>query len=280
MDKKLLKNESENQQKGTLLSVTVHTLLVLLVYFMPTPTPVKQPEPPVITVDVPDGLGGAVALGLPDQGQGNNPPPGPPTPNTSPNFKPPVPTMAKPSAPAARPSNNAKPVVTANDAEAEEQRRVDAQNKAKAAAEAQAAANRQQRFGSRFGEPTAPSGGEGTGNGRGNTGRPGSQGVPDGDPSSRKLTGVNSPGSVSGFGNRRAVSAPKLSSNNQETGTVVVAVCINADGSVKNVRVKQAGTTTTSAVLLDLARKNANQFRFEAGQREDCGEITYRFLLR
>ena len=78
---KLKKVEQDNNQRGTLVSLTVHSLLIFGILLMPVPKP-KLNEKTQIIVELPkDMLGGGAALGLPDQGQGDTPSPGKPDPN-------------------------------------------------------------------------------------------------------------------------------------------------------------------------------------------------------
>jgi outer membrane biosynthesis protein TonB len=125
MDFKNIKSEKENDQKGMLMSMTVHVVLLLAMYFMPSPPPPIPKEPAKIVVELPqDLLGGGPALGLPDQGSGNNPTPGKPDPDAgnsgaskpeptpTPTPPPPVkPVISKPSPPVAAP----RPVQTTED---------------------------------------------------------------------------------------------------------------------------------------------------------------------
>lgn len=82
MDHRGKKLEQENDQKATLLSLTLHTLLILAAIFMPTVKAPPKPPDSKIQVELPQELlGGGPSLGLPDQGRGNNPSPGEPDPN-------------------------------------------------------------------------------------------------------------------------------------------------------------------------------------------------------
>ena len=109
MDYRGKKLEEENDKKATLLSLTLHTLLLLAAFFMPSVQAPPKPPDSKIQVELPsDLLGGGPSLGLPDQGRGNNPSPGEPDPNagnstpSKPEPTPPAPTPVKP-APAPKP---------------------------------------------------------------------------------------------------------------------------------------------------------------------------------
>ena len=125
-------------------------------------------------------------------------------------------------------------------------------------------------------------GGGGYGTGRGNTGKPGNQGTPYGDPNTNNLNGIGrGPSSVSGFGNRAVQSAPKLQENSQNEGRVVLYICVNASGNVVIADYKAAGSTTTDEDLIAAAKRNAMQYRFAPSSTDNqCGTITYNFKLR
>ncbi len=321
------KTEKENDKKGLLLSMTVHTILLLGMYFAPDLPPPKPTIPAQIVVELPqDLLGGGPALGLPNQGSGNNPAPGKPDPdagNSAPASKPdptPAPTppppvkpvISKPT-PAPTPS---KPIQTTEDpnavavrrqqeetkrkneeakyqqqaAEREKQRQAEAarqaQENAKREADekARAAQAAKDKFGGRFGTGTGSgtNGGGGTGTGQGNTGKPGNQGRPDGDPDSKVLDGIGrGPGTVNGFGGRGVKTAPKLSENSQKAGRIVLDVCVDADGNVTSAKYKALGSNSNDSELIDAAVRNARQYRFSSGGAErQCGTITYNFIVK
>ena len=328
MDFRSIKSEKENDQKGMLLSMTVHVVLLLAMYFMPSLPPQPPQIPAQIVVELPkDLLGGGPALGLPNEGSGSNPAPGKPDPNAgnsepapkptptppSPTPPPPVkPVISKP-LPAPTPS---KPIQTTEDpnavavrrqqeetkrkneeakyqqqaAEREKQRQANearqAQENAQRAADekAKAAQAAKDKFGGRFGNGTGGgvNGGGGTGTGQGNTGKPGNQGKPDGDPNSKVLEGMGrGPGTINGFGGRGVKSAPKLSENSQKAGTVVLDVCVDGNGNVTSAKFKAVGSNTNDSELIDAAVRNARQYQFtEGGADRQCGTITYRFIVR
>jgi TonB family protein len=123
----------------------------------------------------------------------------------------------------------------------------------------------------------------GSGSGKGNTGKPGNQGDPNGDPNSGNLEGISKgSGRVGGgLGNRGVVRSPSITETFQKTGTVVVEVCVNANGDVTRADLKLAGTTTQDAQLVNAAKANARQWKFSAGQVDSqCGTITYNFRVQ
>jgi outer membrane biosynthesis protein TonB len=259
------------------------------------------------------GSGSNPAPGKPDPNAGNSAPAPKPEPTPSPTPPPPVkPVISKPT-PAPTPS---KPIQTTEDpnaavirkqqeetrrkveeakyqqqaADREKQRQADAARQAqvdaknKADADAKAAQAAKDKFGGRFGtgSGSGTNGGGGTGTGQGNTGKPGNQGRPDGDPDSKVLDGIGrGPGTVNGFGGRGVKSAPKLSENSQKAGRVVLDVCVDADGNVTSANFKAAGSNSNDSELIDAAKRNAKQYRFSSGGAEkQCGTITYNFIVR
>ena len=166
----------------------------------------------------------------------------------------------------------------------EAERQADAKRRAaqeaadrQAAADAKAAALRAS-TGSLF------NGNQGSGAGKGNTGKAGNQGDPNGDPNADRLTGINSGGGGKvggGLGSRGVVSSPKLKDNSQRRGRVVISVCVDASGNVTSAEFTQKGSTTSDALLTALAKENAKNYRFtSASASSQCGSITYDFVVQ
>ena len=121
------------------------------------------------------------------------------------------------------------------------------------------------------------------GSGKGNTGKPGNQGDPNGDPDASKLSGISTgSGSVGGgLGNRGVMASPRVTDNSQKQGTVVVRVCVDQTGRVIEAEFTQGGSTSADPTLKRIAVENARQWRFSAGQVEkQCGTITYKFVVQ
>jgi TonB family protein len=118
--------------------------------------------------------------------------------------------------------------------------------------------------------------------GRGDGGKPGNQGVKNGDPDADALKGLSTgSGKIGGGLSNRGGSGPSISDNSNKTGTVVVYVCISANGSVQSVNYTQKGSSTQDADLIKLAVDNARKWSFNAGiQDETCGTITYDFKVK
>src|SRR5690606_8890900 len=122
----------------------------------------------------------------------------------------------------------------------------------------------------------------GTG-GKGNTGKPGSQGDPNGDPNSNILEGIsNGSGRVGGgLGNRGVLHEPRIEDRSQKTGRVVISVCVDKSGKVIRAEYTQKGSTTTDSELREIARKAALQFKFTTSEIvEQCGTITVDFKVK
>ena len=164
--------------------------------------------------------------------------------------------------------------------EAEQRRRAEEQRRAQeAAAEA-----RRQREAEANATKDAIGGLFGNGSGNGNTGRPGNQGVDDGDPNADRLTGIStSDGRVSGgLGGRGLVASPPVRENSQVSGTVVISLCVGADGRVIGTPSQTlAGSSTQNSQLVQAAIANAKRWRFSPSEVDrQCGKITYNFQVR
>ncbi len=125
----------------------------------------------------------------------------------------------------------------------------------------------------------------GDGGGKGKTGKPGNQGDPNGDPNSDILEGKSTgAGKVGGgLGRRGVVSAPKITDNSQDTGVVVVDVCVDRNGRVTKAEIRQTKTTTTSRRLKNVAVKGAKSYKFKkdpSAPETQCGTITVDFRVR
>jgi hypothetical protein len=108
MDIKGKKTEEDSNQKGLLASLVMHTALACLMIFMPMTSGHYEHKEANIQVELPQDLLGGSALGLPDQGKGNNPAPGKPDPDAGNSEPTPAPEKPEPIAPAPEPI---KPVI-------------------------------------------------------------------------------------------------------------------------------------------------------------------------
>ena len=125
----------------------------------------------------------------------------------------------------------------------------------------------------------------GQGSGNGNTGKPGNQGVDDGDPNSDRLSGISTGnGRVSGgLGGRGVLASPPVQENSQVAGTVVIEVCVNPNGEITRASYTQNGSSTADPKLVSAATNNAKRWRFapnELAPAEQCGRISYNFRVQ
>ncbi|MGB3545670.1 MAG: hypothetical protein WBA17_01780, partial [Saprospiraceae bacterium] len=124
----------------------------------------------------------------------------------------------------------------------------------------------------------------GSGGGKGNTGTNGNQGDPNGDPNAGALEGVSTgSGKVGGgLGGRGVESAPRLNERFTKQGTVVLNVCVGADGRVVSAEQTLRGSSgQTTPDMVSSAISNAKAWRFSAGDVDkQCGTITYNFKLQ
>lgn len=305
----LIEEEQQNRRKGITISTVLHILLILLA-LLPLLT---FPDPP------PGQAGILVNLGLPDVGEGseNAGPSVPTTPQeevSEPAQEDPTPPQEEATPPPTQQEEvkqQREEVVTAPDpdqialqkekdaqeakrkaeadakakADAEAKRKADAEAKRKAEEEAkrkaaEEAARRKQEEANKFKDQIG--GLFGDGDGKGNTGKPGNQGDPDGDPDASRVEGISTgSGTVEGLGGRSAVNAPKITENSQKQGTVVVRICVDESGKVTSADFTQKGSTTSDNRLKELAVSNARKWRFSAGSVDrQCGTITYRFRVQ
>ncbi|MEL6721568.1 MAG: hypothetical protein AAFP82_22920, partial [Bacteroidota bacterium] len=120
------------------------------------------------------------------------------------------------------------------------------------------------------------------GGGKGNTGKTGNQGDPNGDPNASKLEGISTgTGQVGGGLGGRGGSGPRLSDSSQKVGNVVVYVCVDANGKVVSAEYTQKGSYGSAASDSAIRRKaiaNAKNWKFKSGSVDkQCGTISYRF---
>ncbi|HQU58513.1 MAG: hypothetical protein KDD02_24035 [Phaeodactylibacter sp.] len=294
------KKDAENKKRGMMVSVAFHVALIMLA-ILPLLT---FPDPP------PGQAGILVNLGLPDVGQGDEnagpsepvveetpdqpvqeetaPPVSEPS-KTKPEPKPekPVLTTEDPSAVALRKEKERKEKERLDQLEKDRQARAAEEAKKKAAADAAAARKaeeaRKQQEAADFGKSL---GLEGLGKGKGETGKPGNQGDPGGDPNADRVTGISTgSGVVEGLGGRGATTRNTPQDNSSETGTVVVRVCIDKNGNVVEAKFSQKGEKTSSTVtsgrLVNLAVESAKKWKFSPGEVDkQCGWIIFNFKAK
>ncbi len=286
-------DEQKRKRSAYIVSSTVTGIILILMILKFFHYP--DPPPP------PEGI--LVNLGLPDQGQGEENTPGPLAPTPAPEK--PQPEKPQPeiketkpvTKPTTTPVVKDKPVVTTEDPNAvaiRERQEKERRDKAEADRVAREQAEARQRAEAERQRKEAEAkvtkdqigglfGGGGKGTGKGDTGKPGNQGDPNGDPNAKNLEGITTgTGSVGGnLGNRNVMSAPRITDNSSLEGTVVIAVCVDANGSVVSADFTQKGSTTSNSTLVNLAVNNAKKWKFSAGDVDkQCGTVTYRFKVQ
>ncbi len=110
-----------------------------------------------------------------------------------------------------------------------------------------------------------------------------SKGDPSGHPDATALEGITKGKGKAGngLGSRGLLFAPVISDSSQQTGRVVVNICVNAQGKVISADFTQKGSTTTDSHLISLAVSNAKKYKFsESSTAEQCGDITIDFKLK
>ena len=258
----------------------VHSIAIVLLLLPFLEIPIPPPGPQGILVN----------LGLPDVGQGDENAPMEPV--EEPAASAPEPKPQQPKTPVEQKVSPVpdKKVVATEDPEAialrqekarQEEARIkeEAEKQAKIAAEEKRKAEADKKKGEISGLFNASKG-----KGKGDTGKAGNQGDPEGDPNAEKLKGISTgAGTVGGgLGGRGVLAQPKITDNSQSEGTVVLNVCVDPEGNVISADYTLKGSTTSDATLKSLAVRNAMQWKFQKGKDENkqCGTITYRFKVQ
>lgn len=284
--------EPKNRRRGVTLSVIVHITL-LIIALLPLLT---YPDPP------PGQEGILVNLGLPDQGQGDEnaaaaesepaaaePEPEEVTPPQEETAPKPEPVKEKEVLQTEDPEEIALKRKREQERKQQEEtdrkaREEEARRKAAADEAKRKAAEEDARRKAEADKMKGTIGGLfGDGKGKGKTGTSGNQGDPNGDPNAEALEGISTGSGKTGGGllGRGVVSSPKVVENSQKQGTVVVEVCVNADGDVTSAKFTQRGSNTSDGALVRAAVDNAKSWRFSKGSvDQQCGTITYNFKLQ
>lgn len=153
----------------------------------------------------------------------------------------------------------------------EAKRKADAEAAAEAARQQAEYDNAKKQYGTVFGA------------GKGNTGKPGNQGDPNGDPNSDNLKGMSTgSGKIGGgLGGRGVLFTPSIEENSQRTGRVVVNVCVDKSGKVISAKYTQKGSTTSDASLKQISEESSRRFKFSASDiNEQCGTITFDYKVK
>jgi len=170
-------------------------------------------------------------------------------------------------------------------AEADAKKKAEEEAKRKAAAEAKRKADEEARkkaetdkfkgeIGGLFGQD---------GDGKGETGKPGNQGDPSGDPNASNLDGVSTgSGDIGGnLGGRGVLYKPIIKDKSQKTGDVNLKVCVDENGLVISADFTQSGSTTTDPDLVKTAIAGAKKYKFEKSSLDkQCGTIKIKFRVQ
>jgi outer membrane biosynthesis protein TonB len=127
----------------------------------------------------------------------------------------------------------------------------------------------------KFGDILA--GGNSKGNNRGD------EGDPSGDPERSALDDIaKGSGKVGGgLTNRGVIYEPTIQENSQQSGTVVVEICVDTEGKVETAKFTQRGSTTTNKSLVDVAIAGAKKYQFTKSEIEkQCGTVTVNFIVK
>lgn len=305
--------EKNNKKKGLIVSLIFHSIVIALL-LLPFLT-IQNPPPGQ------DGI--LVSFGQPDVGQGDIQPIAENPEVVSEPIEEPVeeeveedlPIEEEDTAPP-EPTTDAEPVDTKEEvvtddnsrelalkkekerkaeeakkkAEAEERAKAKAEAEAKKRAEEEAARKaaeekaRYEKAKEQFGFP----GKNNNSSGQGDTGKPGDQGAPDGDPNASNLEGDKSTGLGSsdiggGLSGRGVAFRPSVKDRSQKTGKVRIKVCVNPSGKVTKAEYTLIGSNTQDTYLINLAINNAKKFKFDSepmAPEAQCGHINFNFTLQ
>ncbi|MFT6935782.1 MAG: TolA protein [Saprospiraceae bacterium] len=287
--------EAKNKKSAKILSISIHTLLLIVLIFGFT----KSCE----TLPPPKGNEGImIAFGDPNAGGGYEEPveteeaeaeeaeeveavetPAPSEPTSTPETKPEVKTADSDEVAIKKKREAAKKKVDADakrkadakkksDAKkkADAKKKSDAKKKADAEARAKALAEAKAKAGGKFNKP-----GSGSGSNSGNAG----------DPNSTN-TGTGGGTTGTGDGNvpgRNMKAKPNPPKNPGINGTAVIKICVDPKGNVVSADFTQKGSSITSDAAIKEAIANAKKWKFDSNPMapdKQCGTVTYQFKVK
>lgn len=118
----------------------------------------------------------------------------------------------------------------------------------------------------------------------GDTGGTGDWGDPNGIPNGDKGLGTSGSGyDISGMGNRKIKTTPKLSVDHNEIGDVVIKITVDKSGKVTKADYERSGSTITNTYLIAQAKAAAmkvNYYSDENATEIQIGYITFHFKLQ
>jgi TonB family protein len=288
--------EAKNKKSAKILSISIHTLLLIVLIFGFT----KSCE----TLPPPKGNEGImIAFGDPNAGGGYEEPveteeaeaeeaeeveavetPAPSEPTSTPETKPEVKTADSDEVAIKKKREAAKKKVDADakrkadakkksDAKkkADAKKKSDAKKKADAEARAKALAEAKAKAGGKFNKP-----GSGSGSNSGNAGDPNSTNTGGG-------TGGGTTGSGADIDGRSPKSKPAPPKNPGVDGTAVIRICVDQNGNVVSAKFTQKGSSITSDAAIKEAIANAKKWKFDSNPMapdKQCGTVTYQFKVK
>lgn len=273
-----MQSNPNDRRKAKRVSIIVNAILLILLLF------------PFMSYQVPppgeEGI--LVSFGAPNMGSGDDRPdtqqeevvePKPPSETPPPPVEPEV---VKETAVKEEVVTQEDPNAIALKKQEEERQKKLAEKKRQEELEAQRQAEAEAKKKAEY-EATKKQFGDLFGGGKGKTDSPGNQGDPLGDPNSNNLEGLSTgSGNIGdGLGGRNVRYKPNVVEKSQETGRVVVRVCVNEKGNVIEAELTQKGTTAGDSDLINTAIRYARQYRFsESTVSKQCGTITFDFKIQ
>ena len=299
MDHAVIQNEDENKKKGIIVSFMIHALLLLIALM-----------PYLATEENPKEISGIlVAFGVPEGGSSDaNPlaktdepiPEDTPNEESSKDIKEESKSTSKQKEtadpiPNKKPVSDIKPISKTSDVAVEEAQKEKARKEAEEA-EAEIkrrqaeelARNEAQKKADDKAKKAAYNDSKSKfsdllGSGKGNNNNDNNAGDPKGDPNSDALNQLATGSGRIGGGltDRGVLFEPEIDDRSQYTGIVVIKVCVNKAGNVKEAKFTQLGSTTTNKLLVDLAVNAAKKYQFSPSEIEtQCGNITIEFKVK
>lgn len=166
---------------------------------------------------------------------------------------------------------------------AREQREREAREAAIAEAKAREEAAQRKRDADAAALKAGLGGGFGSGGGSGDDGQPGTAGRPDGVADGRGVVAGGGGRVSGGLGGRGLLSSPAVRDRIQQSGTIVIAVCVGPDGQIKSSKFAQSGSNSSNPDLIRIALNNAKTWKFKpdpTAPPSQCGTVTYNFKVQ
>ncbi|MEX2595325.1 MAG: hypothetical protein WEC59_00235 [Salibacteraceae bacterium] len=252
-----------NKKRGLIGTILFHLVLLIIFIFMGLTIPVPMPEE--------EGLPVQLDLGNTDFGTGEEQPQSTSEPDVTEPISEPEPVESNPS--------EAVEELATQDAESA----LSAPEKTESKKEVEKKPELNERLKKVIQSNPFQTKTDNDSKGEGDTDQPGDHGKPDGSPEGSSLSGDKSGGGIShSLGGRTFKGAPRITSNTQESGRIVVEIVVDRQGNVIRVTPGGRGTTINNAQLIRKVVESARKAKFTPradAPEEQRGTMTYEFIL-